>query len=51
MQDLICDGGETIEATRLIVKRDKFEFKSNLTHKEKGVQVLRVHTSIILIFA
>jgi hypothetical protein len=25
--------GKTVEATRLLIKRDKFEFKLNLTHK------------------
>jgi hypothetical protein len=29
------DDGETVEAMRLLVKRDKFEFNLNLTHKEK----------------
>jgi hypothetical protein len=40
-----------VEVTHLLVKRDKFEFKLNLTHKTNKVQLLRVHTSIILIFA
>jgi hypothetical protein len=29
----MLDDGETVEATCLLVKRDKFEFKINLIHK------------------
>jgi hypothetical protein len=29
------DDREMAEASRLLIKRDKFEFKSNLMHKEK----------------
>jgi hypothetical protein len=35
------DDGEMVEATRLLVKRDKFEFKLNLKHKEKEYMYCR----------
>jgi hypothetical protein len=47
----LFDDGEMVEVTRLLVKRDELQFNLILKHKEKGIHILRVHASIILIFA
>jgi hypothetical protein len=37
---ILLDDREMVEAMHPLIKRDKFKFKSNLTHKRNKIQVL-----------